>query len=118
MAHPKLAPLRDLARLAYLSFDELYRKFRLPEAPAPRGHVAGIPVFDVEEGLRFLGLDDDEVAAALGDMPRLRELPPRKTRSQLPRGYDAEADGAAADPPPTPPAAGGRITPLEGAADG
>lgn len=43
-----------VAELSGRSRDELYRLFRLEEAPSPVAHVSGVPVYDLEQCLSWL----------------------------------------------------------------
>lgn len=54
VAEQSLAPLSSIAALAGLSRDRVYELFRLRGAPQPAGHVACLPVYDVEVALRFV----------------------------------------------------------------
>lgn len=49
------AQLREIAAMAEMSLDEVYRRFRREGAPAPVAHPACVPVYDVAEALTFLG---------------------------------------------------------------
>lgn len=43
-----------VAELSGRSRDELYRLFRLEDAPNPVDHVSGVPVYDLEQCLEWL----------------------------------------------------------------
>lgn len=49
------AQLREIAAMADMSLDEVYRRFRREGAPTPVAHVACVPVYDVTAALEFLG---------------------------------------------------------------
>lgn len=47
-------PMSAIAALSGRRLDELYRLFRLPGAPNPVAHVAGVPVYDLEGAMEWL----------------------------------------------------------------
>lgn len=51
------AQLREIAAMADMPLDTVYRRFRSKGAPAPVAHPACVPVYDVAASLRFLGID-------------------------------------------------------------
>lgn len=63
------APIRPtgqmsvVAALSGRSRDELYRLFRLEEAPNPVAHVSGVPVYDLEQCMEWLHPSDQVPAS-------------------------------------------------------
>lgn len=47
-------PLSAVARLTGRSLDEVYRLFRLPDAPQPSAHVACVPVYELDDAVAWV----------------------------------------------------------------
>lgn len=47
-------PLSAVSKLTGRSLDEVYRLFRLPDAPQPSAHVACVPVYDLEDAVAWV----------------------------------------------------------------
>lgn len=59
-------PLSAIAAITGVPLDDVYKLFRLPDAPQPIAHVACVPVYDLEAATQWV-LPPDEPGAHLAE---------------------------------------------------
>lgn len=86
-------PLSAIAQITGVPLDDVYKLFRLPDAPQPVAHVACVPVYDLEAASQWV-LPPDEPGAHLAEPqpilePVVLDVPGRGVAATQQRGPGA-----------------------------